>query len=188
MDGGQDASMRQPEPSNLAVPFATDLLPWTVVARGFAGEKMAFVKSGWLLRQSKYRTWAPWSGFRVALGLIFYFCGWYCWHLQTNNKVLLMLLLWISSCRFLDFCELFFCTHEASSCLLPWQKPGDSSPCWFFLLVFSIINGWPEVLKSTQAELVYYYEGIAYFVGNSCLILGIEQWWDSEILESSIID
>ena len=92
-----------------------------------------------------------------------------------------MLLLWISSCRFLDFCELFFCTHEAS-CLLPWQKPGDSSPCWFFLLAFSIINGWPEVLKSTQTELVYYYEGTAYFVGNSYLILGIERWWDSEIL------
>lgn len=48
-DGGQDTSMRQPEPSNPAVPFATDLLPCTVVAGGFAGEKMAFVKSGWLL-------------------------------------------------------------------------------------------------------------------------------------------
>ena len=48
-DSGQDARVRQPEPSNPAVPFATDLLPCAVVAGGFAGEKMAFVKSGWLL-------------------------------------------------------------------------------------------------------------------------------------------
>ena len=33
-------------------PFASDLFPCTVVAGGFPGEKMAFVKSGWLLRQS----------------------------------------------------------------------------------------------------------------------------------------
>lgn len=51
--------MRQPEPSNL--PFATDLLLWTVVARGFAGEKMAFVKSGWLLWQSTIlKHWKNW--------------------------------------------------------------------------------------------------------------------------------
>lgn len=39
-------------PSNLAVPFATDLLLCAVVARGFAGEKMAFVK--WMVAVTEY--------------------------------------------------------------------------------------------------------------------------------------
>lgn len=54
-------------------------LVWAILFSGYNFEpgcffyrwKMAFVKSGWLLRQSKYRTWVRGSGISVALEYVF---------------------------------------------------------------------------------------------------------------------
>lgn len=50
-----------------------DLLPCTVVAGGFAGEKMAFVKSGWLLWESTIlKHWKNWFDLWSDGHLIYY--------------------------------------------------------------------------------------------------------------------